>query len=199
MLVVLIGPIVGAAPAAQVDTGAEKKPPEESKLGERLIRRIADGAEDDVMSTVVRLMEESGQRLDLDFDPGADTQVVQREIVDRLDQAILAAAKQRRRGRQRPQQSGDRRSKTAKQDRTKDATGESTEGQTEAESDQAGQRGSVTNVDARPGALRETRRGWGHLPPRERDEVIQGIDDASLERYREWIERYYRALQEADE
>jgi hypothetical protein len=40
------------------------------------------------------------------------------------------------------------------------------------------------------------RRSWGHLPQRDREEVIQGIGEACLERYRVWIERYYRALQE---
>ena len=49
------------------------------------------------------------------------------------------------------------------------------------------------------GDLQETRRSWGLLPQRERDEMIQGSSEGYIERYREWIERYYRALQESGE
>jgi hypothetical protein len=79
-----------------------------------------------------------------------------------------------------------------------------------------GKRTSVDQADASPsstidaraaaaggvsagGELREFRRAWGHLPMREREEIIQGIAESFLERYREWIERYYRALQETEE
>ena len=34
---------------------------------------------------------------------------------------------------------------------------------------------------------------------REREEVIQGVSERYLERYRVWIERYYQALQESHE
>ncbi len=195
--------VVAAVPTVMVgapkDVVSAKKERPKSKLGERLIREIAQGGDDDVMATVMRLMEDSGRRLDIDFDAGAETQAVQQEIVARLDEAILSAAKQRRRGRRRKQQSGDRRSKMARKQDSAKADEKGEQGQSNAESEQAGQRGSASQVDAAQGALRETRRGWGHLPPRERDEVIQGSEDASLERYREWIERYYRALQEIDE
>lgn len=49
------------------------------------------------------------------------------------------------------------------------------------------------------GDIHELRRTWGHLPMREREEIIQGIGESFLERYRDWIERYYRALQEAED
>ncbi len=34
---------------------------------------------------------------------------------------------------------------------------------------------------------------------REREEIIQGIAESFLERYRDRIERYYRALQETED
>ena len=47
--------------------------------------------------------------------------------------------------------------------------------------------------------LRELRRGWGRLPARDRDEVVQGFDQDFLTKYRQWIERYYRALASPEE
>ena len=49
------------------------------------------------------------------------------------------------------------------------------------------------------GRLKEFRRGWGNLPQRDRDEVLQGIDEDSLEKYRRQIESYFRALAEDQE
>ena len=62
-----------------------------------------------------------------------------------------------------------------------------------------GKTGSQAGAESTRGDLREVRGTWGHLPMRDREEVIQGIGETFLERYREWIERYYRALQESDE
>ena len=47
--------------------------------------------------------------------------------------------------------------------------------------------------------FREWRSGWGHLPQRDRDEIIQGVGERSLDKFRRWIERYYKALSDADE
>ncbi|MCP4247470.1 MAG: hypothetical protein GY778_10520, partial [bacterium] len=49
---------------------------------------------------------------------------------------------------------------------------------------------------AATGRFREFRRGWGNLPARDRDEVLQGIDEDVLEKYRHLIERYFRTLAE---
>ena len=52
---------------------------------------------------------------------------------------------------------------------------------------------------ARRGPFRESRRGWGHLPARDRDELLQGVEEAFIEQYRPQIEQYYRALTETEE
>jgi hypothetical protein len=62
--------------------------------------------------------------------------------------------------------------------------------------------GTPQGVAAKPlelpdGELIDVRRAWGHLPMREREEIIQGVNEEFLEEYREWVERYYRALQES--
>jgi len=45
----------------------------------------------------------------------------------------------------------------------------------------------------------ELRRGWGYLPARDREAIIQGAGDDFPARYREQIEEYYRAIAEAAE
>ena len=43
-------------------------------------------------------------------------------------------------------------------------------------------------------AAGEATRGWGFLPERDRDEIIQGFEETFMSKYREQIERYYRLL-----
>jgi len=171
----------------------------DEELGERLIRE-AVGKEEDIMGKIVRLMTESARSLEVEFDPGTDTQALQEEIVDNLDDAIKTAAAQRRRTRQSPRrQQGDKRRMANDQTRSRESSEESSDaspGQSNPASTSAA--GQVVAPGDTGGALKETRRAWGHLPERERDELIQGSEEAFLEQYRAWIEMYYKALQEAE-
>lgn len=193
-----------AAPASSQAPPLDPKPPSTSgkrtdDLSKRLLRRAMKQADEDVMDQILRLMGESAKRIDVDFDSGVQTQEVQRQIVQKLDEAIASAAKNHRKQRQQ-----DPASRTDKRRRSKASPEKRLEG-----AEQPGQ--SVTDVgstsgeqaaateaeDQAGGELGDIRRAWGHLPPRERDELIQGSNEEYLERYRLWVERYYRALQEA--
>lgn len=44
----------------------------------------------------------------------------------------------------------------------------------------------------------ETARRWGNLPPRDRAELLNGLDEQMPAKYREHIERYYRSLTEEE-
>lgn len=178
-----------------------KTKPTDDELARRLIRKAVNGADEDVMATIIRLMDESARKLEIDFNVGDETGRLQQRILVELDLAIKTAAAQRRLHRA-PQQSssGDQRRKPkspqrgAAQDQRSKADG------TEASSSDAHDAGTASSEGtAMGGELLERRRAWGHLPAREREEIIQGIGDRFIERYREWIERYYRALQEAEE
>ncbi len=185
---------------SQRNTGDEKQ--KTKKLGQRLIRQIAGDDSDDIMDTIIRGMQQAARRLDLDFDPGEETQMLQQRIVNQLDEAIKTAAAQRRPSRQSQQStSSDKRRKLTKKSAQRE--GESTKaggknsGATTAQ--QQPPEGESPEDGPRGGRIDEIRRTWGHLPARERDEIIQGISESFLERYRDWIERYYRALQESDQ
>lgn len=195
LVVSLWGPVAwGQQDAKPVDQ-------QDKRLGERLIREAVKKSEEDLMAAIVRLMAESARQLEIDFDVGEETLTKQEMIVNKLDEAIKTAAAQRRKKRsQQKQWQGDQRKKP-KQGKPQNQSSKQPSQQMAGKnsSDIEGQKGLPTGVDAEGGNLQETRRTWGLLPQRQRDEVIQGSQEAFLERYRRWIERYYQALQESDQ
>lgn len=198
-----IMPALGLISFAAVTAAAQDPPPpsqperSDKKLGERLIRKAVTDSDEDLMDTVINLMSDAAHRLEIDFDAGEQTQTVQHEILDRLNDVIKVAASQRRpRRRSVPCSESDKRRMSKSTQRKSDSgsgNGQSTP------SDTAQAEGGEADRKSLTGDLRELRRAWGHLPMREREEIIQGIGESVLERYREWVERYYRALQEAEE
>jgi hypothetical protein len=193
---VLLCPIARAQDQAQPEPEQQEK-----KLGERLIRRAVADADEDIMSKIIRLMGEASRKLEVEFDAGEETQALQQQITDRLDEAIKVAASQLRpkRSIQKPGE-GDKRKMPRERkkpaDRGDGSQGEATEDASSLTAQDAPSTAGAANGDGEKDAAR---RAWGHLPPRQRDEVIQGIGEIFLERYRAWIERYYRALQETEE
>jgi len=204
---VSLGLIVTTALAFCAAAVAQEKPPPtepEKKLDDlsgRLVRKAVGESDEDVMDGVVRLMGESAKRIEIDFDPGAGTQEVQKEIGDKLDDAIkLAASRTRSRRQTSESKHDDRRQmptkpKPAAPSKATPKPGHAT--QSADDSTSAVQAGA-TNKDDDRADLHDPRRAWGNLPRREREEMIQGAGEGFLERYREWVERYYRALQERE-
>lgn len=183
----------------QGDKGADDKKVDK-KLGEKLIRDVTTKADSDLMTSIMQLMIESARQLEVDFDPGPQTQKIQQQVITKLDEAIAQAKSQRRKKSPNQQpSSSDRRTQppaSKNKDEPKQADGQNAQdGQASSTSTPPG--GSVTEAGTTGGLLEESRRSWGHLPQRHRDEVIQGAGEQYLQRYRDWIQRYYRALQEA--
>jgi hypothetical protein len=191
----------GDLDAAQERTEPSEAEKTDDRLGERLIRKAVAGSDEDVMAGIIRAMNEAARKLEIDFNTGQETQELQRRALVELDRAIKAAAAQRRPRRQSGQSTSPdkRRMPTRQGDASKPETtaADGQEGRTPSDSAATGQ----TEAQEGParGDLRELRRAWGHLPMREREEIIQGIGENYLEKYREWIERYYQALQEEEE
>ena len=186
---------------SQDGTPTDQPPKKVDDLGERLVRRAVRDGEEDLMATIVRLMTEASRKMEIEFDPGEETQALQGRIQGMLDEAIKAAAsKQRARKKSAVTTSPDKRQMPTVGKREPrpevNAKGETSSGSTSntAKAPAAEGRGEVERA-----MLQDPRRSWGHLPRREREEVIQGAGEGFLERYRTWIERYYRALQESDE
>ena len=174
------------------------------KSAERLIRESIRGDEEDVMDRLTRRMAEAADQLQLKFDTGPQTQALQQAILEDFEEAIETAAAQRRAMRRRPSdKKGDRR-RMSGEDQRKASSEQQNEagapGQTASSTASAAESGGAApNKKQADGELKELRQSWGHLPDRQRDEIMQGMQEDVVERYREWIERYYRALQEIDE
>lgn len=198
--VVMIGAQALCAPPGKQEP-APVKTREQSDLADRLLRKAKSSSEEGVMESALRLMRAASRRIEVEFDAGEVTMAMQAEIVAKLDEAIERAAKQRRPRRRSSSRSNSdkRRMPTASKGEAGRKEGSAT-GQDGSEPAKSAEgEGVAEHAEAATGEFAELRRGWGHLPSRERDELIQGIEEQYLERYRNWIERYYRALQEVDE
>jgi hypothetical protein len=169
----------------------------------------ASGEEDDeeVLQRIMRLMEASHLRLAGEFDPGEQTQRIQRRILDDLDEALKRSRNQSKRKTQsqQQQQSGDRRQRGRRQQ--KQSASRPSQGQSQSDKPESGQdsaqsksdeSGQGRQEDERQGKAgrvpRDRGRQWGNLPARDRDAVLQGIKDDYLPKFKELIERYYKAL-----
>ncbi|MGB0714734.1 MAG: hypothetical protein ACPGXK_02590 [Phycisphaerae bacterium] len=183
----------------KTDKARNEESEAERRLRKRLVDQAVKGREENVMDRIMDLMKESAQRIDLAFDPGKETQRYQREIIEQLDAAIDEAASRTRRSNNQSGAKGEKRKmkqppkkQAGKKKGKQTSDGDGREGKTNP--------GTVKQGDGSKSELEfDARLGWGALPPRDRDEVIQGFGEEYLEAYRRWIERYYRALQEAGE
>lgn len=194
LLCLTAGPLTGGQePDISKPDNADKVARQARELSEKLIRNESAGK--NLMQRIVDEMEAVESRLLRGFDPGPETQEMQRKIIRELDLAIRSAVR-RGSGGSDGGGSGDMR----RSDRKAGAEADSGSSGSGGDGLDSGSAESSPAEDVRrgrfSGPLRELRRGWGLLPPRDREEVIQGAGEESLERFRDWIERYYRDLAE---
>jgi len=188
-----------SAPPAQEPSKDQKQPDD---LAARLIRNtVNESTSEDPMAGMMRDMSEIAKRLQVDFDPGEPTQARQRQVSEKLDEVIKAAAARRRaKSQPSPRQMADKRTMPAMKKRAPQPSDQKQAGETQARS--STEKASTSDASAtRQNAktdLPNARRPWGNLPQRDRDEVLQGAEEESLERFRPWIEQYFRALQESN-
>lgn len=188
LLAIVLAPFSSAGVAQDGDADQDEQ---EKK---RLVRKMKGEVEDDTMSRVIVLMGESEERLGDRFDSGDQTQAVQRRIIKELISAISQARQGLRRLRSRQSQKGDQRreGQTSDSEAAREGDGQSTK---KDESDATG--GGGDKVEAvKPGSLYGRKRQWGNLPPRDREEIMQSLNEDSHEKYEEQIKRYYEALAE---
>ncbi len=186
----LVG-ILSGVPLAVV--AQEEKPQDDDESKRRLIRKTRGESDNDVMVRIIDGMARAGHRLGESFDAGEATQAVQRQIVKDLDLAIRQARQNLRTRRSSAQSQGERRTEGETSDQPPDKGAQGKSGDEPSDSDPSGPGGGNVEVGLK-GALQEARRQWGHLPPRDRDEIMQGANEESHEKYREQIERYYELL-----
>jgi len=146
-------------------------------------------------------MRTVSQRLGRDRDAGLDTQRIQERILDKLDQLIRAA--------QQAQRSGGSGSPQNPQDQQQDQGAGGNQAQ-QAQGDQQGpagndNRGVAGDPTPPPDStdtatpLHQRRIEWGNLPPRLRDELLQGAGERFSPVYQDLTEAYYRRLAEEEQ
>ncbi len=187
---VLVSAVAIAGVARAHGVSKEPSPPDDDAR-ERLIRKIEGGGEEDVMTRIIRGMDRCEQRLADRFDTGEQTQEIQEAVLKEIDTAIAMAKQNLRKGKPSPQPKSDQ--------RDEGEAGENKKSEEQlAKGDEASQddtTGKGEDVEAGKSAeMREHRRSWGNLPPRDRAEIIQGMNEEFSERYRKWIERYFESL-----
>jgi hypothetical protein len=180
-------------PASQPAANARQR-----EAARRLLAQIDDEAEP--LRRAVAFMDDCSQRLTGDYNPGPGTQEIQQRVMRAIDQAIHEAKK----GQSGGGQGGSGRSTGEARKAGRRAVARTGRGASRADassSDGAAGRGADSqSADGKPLADRpELRRGWGFLPARDREAIVQGAGEEFPAQYRERIEQYYRAIAEQAE
>ena len=143
-------------------------------------------------------MEKASFELGNQLDPGVSAQRHQEAALLKLDALINEAQRQCQAYSKRGSSSGTGRAaeKGSEPMRSASAAAKSTSGMENPGVPTRGQVGPV-HSDVKP--IQEARSEWGNLPPRLRDQLIQGMRDRFSAVYRTLTEAYYQRLAEEDE
>ncbi|QDV90338.1 hypothetical protein RAS2_14170 [Phycisphaerae bacterium RAS2] len=167
---------------------------------DQMVRKLLDGESTavDQVDLMLASMGEASERLNSKSDAGSQTQAAQRRALEGLDTLIRQAGENRRaapqasRVRPRGEREGQRRRPPGERKQMNQGKG----GQAQRGGPGA-EGGAGADSSRKQAAKAELARGWGFLPGRERDEVLQGFDEEFLAKYREQIMDYYRRLADA--
>lgn len=193
-------------PAPQPQKPAPAPPEAEPgrKLDRDMKNELAREKPGDAFQKAVMEMSQAADQLDQQHDAGLTTQRVQRSILSRLDQVIAAAEQQASKSKggkpsqQKKQESGSKQNASQQQQKQQGKPGQKP-GQGQPHGTESNPNAGLppgVQATTQGGPLEEHRAEWGNLPPRLRDELIQGIGDKFSPIYRKMTEDYYRRLAE---
>lgn len=203
----LLDTLLQKASRGQVKLDAEPDPddrlPEEASAADienqelddwlRGARSGDDQLADDVKQVGQR-MARSRQRLAINYDPGKTTQAIQERILKNLDNLIeMARRKQGQGGGMASGGQGGQAQQARNTGVQPQNTGQTPRGQTPRQGNERDTPTAQTNQDLSRD-IREKASEWGHLTPRERQAVIEGTQEAIVERYKKLIEDYYEMM-----
>jgi hypothetical protein len=159
---------------------------------------VSGATSGETLDQVFEEMRAVSQRLGRDRDVGLDTQRIQQRILDKLDQVIRAAQQAQRSGGSGLPQNPTPQDQGASGNQAQPEQGD-TQGPAGGEN-----RGVAGDPAAPPDAtdaatpLHQRRIEWGNLPPRLRDELLQGSGERFSPVYQDMTEAYYRRLAEEE-
>ena len=174
------------------------------RLNPRLDERLSDDEVSDLFDQAVAQMDAAARRLAVDRDPGLRTQRTQQQVLAKLDQLIAETSRSSNRSGSNSSCSncaGSGCDQCSEKSGSQGSAANARQGkQGAAQSGQENQGGfspgSAAGGDASSSMLEETRREWGNLPARLRDELLQGLAEPFSPVYRSLTEAYYRRLAE---
>lgn len=195
-----------------IDTG-EKRSPRPQVPAPLLPEDDSAGGKANTLEAVASRMRMVAKRLGPDLDPGLATQRMQESILAQLDKMIQAADKRdsqsssssssgKPQGSARKQDTGSTANApqkgAAQGDKGKDGQEPSSSSSNPMLSNTGPTRrsGKAPAQNQETGPLHQSRVEWGNLPPRLRDEVLQGVNDRSSALYRRLTDAYFRRLAE---
>ncbi len=192
-------------------TDSESSSPSDDALDEALLKQLlgpqADSDKDDnPLQNAIRRMREAQKRID-GKDTGAETQTLQKGVVDDLDKLIKLAERLQSRSdsppsRNKPQPKPNKtnpketpgKKNKSKGSKTED-TGKRKQKGKAAKSTEKSEKGDAGDVEL---ARRErlVKDVWGHLPPAMREKLLNIYSEKYLPKYDTLIRRYFEALAE---
>ena len=170
----------------------------------------AQGIQDDTSMVGIR-MSRANQRLALDIDPGKTTQKIQERIVIEMDSLANMAQQQQtqaQQGQQRGQRSRPGQGQQAGQQQGNQPGNDQANGQRQGENQpspngrgrQSGGNTAGLQQDADINAqVAEMQQSWGKLSPRQRAAVMEGATDQTLQKFKDFVDGYYRTLSTKDQ
>jgi hypothetical protein len=166
---------------------------------EELERRLSDQAFTGAFEQAIAKMEISADQLDQKFDTGLGTQRVQEEVLAQLERLIDESRNRQGQSsggasagaaQQQPTPTPGRRQQQQGDPADQGSQRNQTAGNSQEMEPPGPQHGDINNV------IDESRAEWGNLPPRLRDEMIQGSREKFSSLYEQLTEAYYRRLAE---
>ena len=183
--------------------GGENKAPTRDQTA--LEEQLSPEQLQDQIAQAVKLMGDAATRVTDAKDVGVETQRMQEEILQKLDKIIEDAKRQQQQQQQKQQQQqqDQQQQQQDQQSEPKDAQGKPTDPKQQTGADKQAGNGSgdkrgVTNTDP-DGKLKPVLSGsatWGNLPPKAREQLMQGYGDTFSSMYRRMTEAYYKRLAE---
>jgi hypothetical protein len=156
----------------------------------------AEQIEKDLL-TVGDRMARSRQRLAIKNDPGKTTQLIQERIIIDLDTLIDQAKKQASQCKPgQGQGKGEQMAQAKAQRQVADIKGQQARNKTSGQNPKPnsvapGHAGRDEDLSAK---IEETAAEWGKISPRTRAAVQEGADEQIIEKYRRYVEDYYRGM-----
>lgn len=187
--------------------------------GAKLLEGPAEGEKvDDEFSQAVALMHQSAKRLGRSADASLETQRLQQDTINKLEQLIKKSQKKQKSSsscsngscdqnqsqNSKGEQQGSKGSQQQPQQSqaSQQGQGQREQSQQRTQRDGTGDREQITagsldtKLGQQPGGLDATRAAWGNLPARLRQSLLQGSGDAFSSEYQRLTEAYYKRLGE---